>query len=85
MATTKDGCLFSAQGAIKWKRKEARSEVKRNQPVFDTYDKVESRINYFFPLEYLAMKDDEIEECEKKKAEERKRLSRKQNTKRRKA
>ena len=25
---------------------------------------------YYFPLEYLAMKDDEIVECEKKKAEE---------------
>ena len=25
---------------------------------------------YYFPLEYLAMKDEEITECEKKKAEE---------------
>lgn len=29
---------------------------------------------YFFPLKYLAMKDDEIAECEKKKAEEQRRL-----------
>ena len=30
---------------------------------------------YFFPLEYLAMKDDEIAECEKKNAKRRKGLN----------
>lgn len=30
---------------------------------------------YYFPLKYLAMKDDEIAECEKKKAEEQRRLA----------
>ena len=29
---------------------------------------------YYFPLKYLAMEDDEIVECEKKKAEEQRRL-----------
>lgn len=33
---------------------------------------------YYFPLEYLAMKDDEIAECEKKKAEEQRRLAEKE-------
>ncbi len=30
---------------------------------------------YFFPLEYLVMKEGEIAECEKKKAEEQRRLA----------
>ena len=30
---------------------------------------------YYFSLKYLAMKDDEIAECEKKKAEEQRRLA----------
>ena len=30
---------------------------------------------YYFPLEYLAMKDDEIKKCEKKKAEIARRLA----------
>lgn len=33
---------------------------------------------YYIPLKYLAMEDDEIAECEKKKAEERRRLAEKQ-------
>lgn len=90
---------------------------------FDTYDKVESRINevaplctyicsceeitgfrdcgdgdicvrvwshdcgndsYYFPLEYLAMENDEIAECEKKKEERLRRLAQKEERKRRK-
>lgn len=39
---------------------------------------------YFFPLEYLAMKDDKIAECEKKKAEEKRRLVEEEERKERK-
>ena len=36
---------------------------------------------YYFPLKYLAMDDDEIAECEKKKADERRRLAREEERK----
>ena len=36
---------------------------------------------YYFPLKYLAMEDDEIAECEKKKADERRRLAREEERK----
>ena len=36
---------------------------------------------YYFPLKYLAMKDDEIEECEKKLAEAQRRLAEKEERK----
>lgn len=39
---------------------------------------------YYFPIEYLAMKDNEIAECEKKKAEEQRRLAEKEERKERK-
>lgn len=38
---------------------------------------------YYFPLKYLAMKDDEIVECEKKKAEELRRLAEEEKRKER--
>lgn len=38
---------------------------------------------YYFPLEYLSMTDDEISECERKKAEKRRRLAEEEERKER--
>lgn len=105
------------------RRNEMTMTLNELKQFFETYDKVESRIEevaplctnicsceeitgfsncgdgdicvrvwshncgndaYFFPLEYIAMEDDEIVECERKKEEKRRRLAEEERRKQRK-